>query len=79
MENWRHLYIAAVLETNFDNRWEYIQLAEKAIRQQMDSQNNQLSSQELSDMQDALHGLRCLRSERERRAKSSGFSESSSA
>jgi hypothetical protein len=79
MENWRNLYIAAVLETNSKNLQEYIQLAEQAIRQQMDPLNGELSSQELIAMQDALHGLRCLRSERERRTESSGSSESSSA
>jgi hypothetical protein len=74
MEQWRDLYLAALLETDTTHLRENVQLAEDAIRQQMKSLNGKLSRQELQEMQDALNGLQVLR--REFKDASSGSSES---
>jgi hypothetical protein len=63
MEQWRELYKAAVLETDFKKLQDDIQKVSDAIREHSTSHNGQLSTKERIEMEDALFALRVLRCE----------------
>jgi hypothetical protein len=77
MEQWRELYKAAVLETDFKKLQERVQKAMDAIQHHSASHEEQLSTKERIEMEDALFALRVLQCEREDSSPES--SESSSA
>lgn len=61
---WRSLYRSAILETDDSKLLERINLAETAIRHRIESLNGQPHEKEAHALEDAINGLRVLRTER---------------